>query len=185
MKKWKTIRSDQIVRDRWISLRADECELPNGSRIYPYYVIDEKEWVHVFAVDSNDRILVVRQYRHAADVVCLELPGGVVDTGELPLDAAKRELQEETGFSARTWTRIGAVHANPARQTNAIHIFTASDLHSNGAPSLDETEEIESTFMSAAEVKTAIGQGLFSQAMHVASFYMGVEALAHRTQVRS
>ncbi|HEX7604750.1 MAG TPA: hypothetical protein VF316_24195, partial [Polyangiaceae bacterium] len=68
-----------VVRDRWISLRADTCQLPNGTVLDPYYVVEEREWVHVFAEDEDGKILVVRQYRYAGDAECVELPGGVVD----------------------------------------------------------------------------------------------------------
>lgn len=178
MQKWKTVSSTQIIRDQWISLRADACELPNGSLLRSYYVVDEKEWVHVFAVDDTNRVLTVRQYRYAANAVCIELPGGMVDDGESPLDAAMRELKEETGFTANTWTKVGSVYANPARQTNSIHIFLARDLEQTGTLGFDESEDIACAFMATSEIKQAIVQGGFSQALHIASFYISLEALA-------
>jgi 8-oxo-dGTP pyrophosphatase MutT (NUDIX family) len=106
-----------------LTLRADDCELPNGHRLNPYYVLEEKDWVQIFGVASNSRVLTVKQYRHAGNVTCVELPGGVVDHGETPIAAARRELLEETSFEAATWTKVASVFANPARQTNRVHVF--------------------------------------------------------------
>lgn len=176
MKSWRRLASNQLIQDRWLSLRADSCELPNGRVVDPYYVIEDREWIHVFAEDHDGRVLIVRQYRYAADVECAELPGGTVGEGESPLEAAKRELQEETGYVAMDWRTIGTVFANPARQTNAIHIFFATDLSHTADQQLDETEEITVEFSTIAEIKTMIEKGTFSQSLHIASFYMSLEA---------
>jgi 8-oxo-dGTP pyrophosphatase MutT (NUDIX family) len=180
MKAWKTIGSTKLIEDRWLTLRADKCLLPNGAAIEPYYVVEERAWIHVMAVDALGRILTVRQYRYAADVVCTELPGGVVDAGEAPLEAAVRELREETGFSASRWELVGEVFANPARQTNKIHIFLAEDLHAEGEQCLDESEEIMWQFESESEIRARIKTQDFSQSLHIASFYMALERLQSR-----
>lgn len=172
MKPWKRLARQTLVHDRWLALHADRCELPGGRAIEPYYVLEEKDWVHVAAFDASNRVLIVRQYRYAAEIFCSELPGGAVDPGEDPLDAAKRELREETGYEASSWTRLPTFYPNPARQTNRLHLFVARDLIKVGEQSLDETEEMTVEFLNHDAVMRRMREGDFLQSMHVASYLL-------------
>ncbi len=98
-KAWRIAGSRTIVKDRWTDLRADRCLTPAGTEIAPYYVLSYPDWVHVVAVTADDRMVLVRQYRHAVGETVLELPGGVIDASDRdPEAAARRELAEETGY---------------------------------------------------------------------------------------
>jgi ADP-ribose pyrophosphatase len=171
MRRWSRISSRPVLEDRWLRVTADCCEIEPGKVVEPFYVVHEKEWVHVYAMNEQSEILTVRQYRYAADAICTELPGGVVDPGEEPQAAAMRELVEETGHTAECWSYVGKLFANPARQTNSIHIYLAERLKLTTEQDLDESENISWMFQTAAAVEEAIEQGEFSQALHVASLY--------------
>jgi hypothetical protein len=96
---WKTTASTYLVTNEWLRLRADTCERHDGHVIAPYYVIEERDFVHALPVLSDGRIALVRQYRHAAQTYCLELPGGLLDRHESPLAGAQREAREECGLT--------------------------------------------------------------------------------------
>ncbi|WP_423025741.1 NUDIX hydrolase [Undibacterium sp. Ji42W] len=181
MKYWETLSSKLLIDDKWLKLTADTCQLPDGRTIEPYYVLHEAGWVHVFAQADDGSILTVKQFRYAAKEICIELPGGVIDEGETPLIAAQRELLEETGYSAIHWQSVGAMYANPARQTNTIHLFFATGLSLMGQQQLDVSEDIEFNFLSIREIQQKIESNEFSQALHIASFYRGLHALTLNT----
>lgn len=175
IKPWKILSSKYLVRDRWLSLRADTCETVDGVRIDPFYIFEKRDWAHVMAFDPQGRVLIVRQYRHGSRSVVAELPCGVIDAEDAsPLDGAKRELLEETGCVAEGYEAIRSVYANPARQTNKVHCFLAWNAKKVAEPALDEAEEIESEFVSIEELFRLIDSGEFSQSLHVASVYQSL-----------
>lgn len=172
---WKILNSQYLVRDRWLTLRADTCETASGVLIDPFYIFEKRDWAHVMALDDRDRILVVRQYRHGSRSITVELPCGIVEESDpSPREAAKRELLEETGCVADEFRAVQPVYANPARQTNRVHCFLARNARKVAEPKLDDTEEIESEFITLSRLFNLIDSGAFSQSLHVASVFQSL-----------
>src|ERR1017187_3741244 len=98
MQPWTILAQKTLLDRRWLKITEDRVELPNGTIIDEFHVLHSPNWAAVIAVTESDEILMVEQYRHGLGRTSLELPSGVIDPGERPLEAAKRELFEETGY---------------------------------------------------------------------------------------
>src|SRR5690606_3102665 len=122
---WKKLQSKYLVKEKWATLRVDTCELPDGRIMDDYYVLEYPEWANAIAITEDNEVLLVKQYRHAAGEVVLEIPGGVVDPGEAPLEAIQRELLEETGYLFTDIAKICELWPNPATGNNKTHSFLA------------------------------------------------------------
>ncbi len=124
-------------------LRAERCVTQRGAVLDPFYLLDYPEWVHVAAFDEEDRLLLVRQYRHGARQISLELPGGMMDPSENdPLVTGARELLEETGHVATTLAHLARLSPNPSSHTNGVHILLATGARPRRELDLDATEDI-------------------------------------------
>ena len=175
--RWKTLSSRDVLRDRWVRLRADRCEIAPGQILDPFYVLEEFEWVHAIACNRAGEVLLVHQYRHPCNAFTWELPGGWAEDGEDLLAAAQRELFEETGATAGRWRAVGSAFCNPGRQNNRVHGFLAEDTVVSRPPQPDASEAIECAFFPIPEVLRLIREGSFSQANHIALFYLALEQL--------
>ena len=173
---WTVTASKYLLRDKWLTVRADQCWTARGVPVDPYYVLEYPDWIQVVAFDAEQRVLVTQQYRHAAGSVCLELPSGIVEeSDETPLAAAQRELREETGYASDHFEAVGHFSPNPATHTNTLHCFVAYDVSRVQEASQDETEDVSSGFMSIDALMAAVEIGRFSQALHVASLLLSLK----------
>jgi len=178
MTPWRRLSRRTLVDDAWVKFHADRVELPDGHVIEPYWVLEERDWVHIVAFDEQGRVPLVRQYRYACDVVSLEFPGGLLDAGEDPIAAARRELLEETGCDAGECRLAGYVFPNPARQKNRQYCVIATGLRRVAGQSLDRTESaIQVEFMRLADIPERIASGEFCQGLHIASLQIALQNL--------
>jgi 8-oxo-dGDP phosphatase len=175
LKPWRITRSSRPLQDRWLTVRADDCVTVDGVEIAPYYVLEYPDWVQVVALDPDDNIILVEQYRHGLGLMSLALPGGAVDAGDAdPVAAGARELREETGFSAREWLHVGSLSPNPANHNNLCHIVLARDVECCLAPADDPTERIRLVRMPIREAIRLALEGGMIQAIHVAALTLAL-----------
>jgi ADP-ribose pyrophosphatase len=143
---------------------------PRTGETRRFVALDATDWVNVIALTPDDRVLLIRQFRMGAEAVFLEIPGGMVDPGESPADAAARELREETGYVARAWRPLGVVRPNPAIQGNRLHSFLALDVELRAATEHDAGEVIELETRTLDEVTQMLRDGRIDHALVVNAF---------------
>ena len=176
IKEWKVLESEYLVRRPWLTARRDRLELPDGRIIPEYYVLEYPDWVNVIAITTDGQFVMERQYRHAARKISLELPCGVMEEGETPLEAAQRELLEETGFGGGQWKKLMELSPNPSAMSNTTHCFLAIGVEKIAEQHLDETEELSVLFMTKEEVKRMLNENQICQALMVAPLYKYIYA---------
>lgn len=175
---WTVDASRHVLQDRWLSVRADDCTTNDGVSIAPFYVLEYPDWVQVVAIDTDDQIILVRQYRHGLGVISLELPaGGFEPTDAGPLEAAARELVEETGYVATSLRLIASLSPNPASHNNRVHVVLAEGVERRQSAEQDPTERLNVLRKPVDEVVRLALAGEMVQAIHVASLALALSSL--------
>jgi 8-oxo-dGTP pyrophosphatase MutT (NUDIX family) len=171
--RWKELSRRRVTSHHLFDLNLSERASTQGAR-GEFLILSAPDWVNVVAVLPNVKgeecFLMVRQYRHGADVITTEFPAGLVEPGEDPRVAAERELQEETGYSAGSMTLIGRVSPNPAFMTNWCFTYLAEDLNHVGEKTLDELEQLEAIEVPVRLVRERIGTGEFINSLVMVAF---------------
>jgi ADP-ribose pyrophosphatase len=174
---WKILSSSYIHKGPWATLRADKCEMPDGRIVDEYYVLEYPNWVNAVAITEDNKVLMVTQYRHAANIVSLEIPGGVIDGDEKPVDAMRRELLEETGYQFDDFELLCTVYANPSTANNHTYCYLAKGGKKVQEQSLDEHEELFVSEHSLAEVKQLLLDKKIMQALHCTGLFYALVKL--------
>ena len=170
------IGSQEIYRGRVINVRVDEVEIENGRNVRRE-VVEHPGAVVIVPVDAEGHIHWVRQYRYAADRALLELPAGTLEAGEEPLACAQREIQEETGHSARNWILLGRFFTAPGFCTEYMHAFAATELTPSHADA-DEDEDIEVEVLTLEESLARVDAGEIEDAKSIAALWLFVRKRA-------
>lgn len=171
MKPWTILSSKQVMRDQFMGLRTDRCQRADGHIVEAYHVTELTDWVTIVPITESGNIVLVREYRHASQIVLTGLPGGVSDPGESDWAAVgARELREETGYVPREMVWIGTCHPNPATQNNRLHYYLALGCTNGAGQRLDPNEEIETFEMPYAEFLD-YGRFAHQHALHAAALF--------------
>ncbi len=176
---WKIVESELVIQTRHLRLRRDTVELPGGQRVADYFVRESRGFSVVFALTRDERVVLVRQYKHGIGQSLLELPAGAIDPDETPIACARRELAEETGYAAEPdeLEHVGSFVYDPTSSNTRYHLFLARDCRAAGRQKLDPTEAITVELATLEEVRRFVRDGTIEVGAHVASIYYTLDRL--------
>ena len=169
--KWETVSSEYLFRRPWLTVRHDQVRLPDG-RINPeLYVLEYPDWVNVTAITEDGRFVMERQYRQGLGKTCYEIPAGVMEKGETPEEAARRELEEETGYGGGVWSRLMTLSGNSSTTNNLTHCFLATGVRKISGQHLDSTEDLKICILTADQVRQLLKADKIRQSLMAAPLW--------------
>ena len=170
-KPWKLLSSKMGESYTIFNFRIDRSRSPRTERAHDFYILESEDWVNVIPITLNKEVVLIRQYRHGTREVALEIPGGIVEPGDTPERAARRELKEETGYESSEMILLGHVHPNPAFLNNRCSTFLARDVSLKGFQDQDDKEDIEVLIRPLDEIPRLIREGEITHSLVLAAFY--------------
>ena len=169
---WKVLNSKNILPlGPWLSVRQECVELPSGAQIPTWFVLEFPDWINVIAITKDGKMVMEDQYRHALGETHYELVAGVVDPGETPLQAAQRELSEETGYEGGDWQLFMTLSPNPTNHNNLSYTFLATGVEKTRDQHQEKTEDIHVDVMEPEQVLEMLRDGEIIQALHAAPLW--------------
>ena len=169
--KWQILHSDYLIRNRWLTVRKDHIRQPSGCEMEDFYVMEYPDWVNVIAITEDNRFIIEEQYSHGLRRVNFELCAGCVEQGESPLEAAKRELLEETGFGGGEWEEFMVSAPNPNSMSNVCHTFLAKGVRQFSEPHREKTEDIKVHLLTLDELTNVLNEGKIIEGIMQAPLY--------------
>lgn len=170
-RKWEILSSEYLIRRPWLTARRDHVKLPTGVENKEYYILEYPDWVNVIAITKEGEFVMIRQYRHGLGETRYELSAGVCEEGEDPMESARRELYEETGYGGGEWQLWMTVSPNPSTSTNLTYSFLATDVERISTQHLEATEDITVHLLSEAEVRALLENDEIRQALMAAPLW--------------
>jgi ADP-ribose pyrophosphatase len=164
----------------WLRLYGDDVELPDGRVVQGFYSIEMPDHAIIVALTHHDQVVVERNYKHGPGQVCVNLPAGYLESGEDPLDAAQRELLEETGYVAEDWSFLGAFVEDGNRGCGRAFIYLARGARLVAEPASGDLEEMVIDLMTLPELFAAVHRGETPVLGIVAALGLAAEALGTR-----
>lgn len=169
---WRTLSCEYLAREPWFTVRRQRMELPDGRIIPSYYVLEYPAWVNVIARTAEGDFVMVSQFRPGLARTDYELVAGVVDPEDQTMEAAaRRELEEETGYGGGRWRQLMVLSANPATHNNLTYCFVAEGVEPVAARHPDPTEELDLHLLTGDQVRELLVAGEIPQALHAAPLW--------------
>lgn len=162
-KMWEILSSEYLLESKWINVRKDKVMMPKGVELDDFYILEYPDWINVIAITEEEDFVLERQYRHGTQTVEYEICAGVIEKGEEPLTAARRELYEETGFGGGEWSLYCVTAPNPAAMSNKNYTFLAKGVKRISSQHLEKSEDIDVIVLSREEVKQILKEGKMMQ----------------------